>query len=292
VDLNTDFGATTPDGESIFSKPFGEMTSYETKLGQLVVKFLFEPDKPYGKSHIMASMSQNYFTDMANYLMKRLLAPEDIVPSIVTEEETVWNNIKANLPKDTLVKYLEKKENLDMYIEQLTRDARMAWNQEHKFRKALTETPFSFCYQVAIDSFPRKKSEDSNVVNSGVTPERKGVLSFYIEHRAETPPSPPATPDRDLIPEDKKQDVNGNDKLVVPKGKRKKRKKSQDERDLEKLRQSLQIDVANEGVIFEKEFPDETTEFFEQLNNWFHSAISNRAAAIEKIRSGNLNLYQ
>lgn len=182
--LNDELSQLNDGGTTVFSKPFGNKTSFQTRRtrgGRIVVTFLFDPNQPYDETHTAASITQDWTSAIRNELVKLLLPKSIRVPKTVSKQETVWANLKSALPKEVLKEYLmaDNHTKLDGVVEMITRLTEREYNEEKALTEALQTQPFSLTYAVAIDAYPAKLGTKKNV--STDLDERCGVLYFHIE---------------------------------------------------------------------------------------------------------------
>lgn len=276
--LNDDFSQQTSAGDNIFTKPLGARTFFRTESNGLVcAAFYFDPKKKYGEDHFMASVTNDWMSDMREALTKTLLDPKDIAPKTKTLEETIWDQMTSLLPKETLAKNLfSDKKLFEKYTTLLKESVTKNFREEEALQQALQTKKFSFSFEVAIDAYPSELGGN----NEKKTGEQTGVLTFHLE----------GIPDGVIPKEEKKvvekEEADGNNR------KAKKRKTDDDsakESDAEKLLRELALTelMKNAEVQTTKNFPHTATQFFEMVNRWFSSVVSRRATKLEKANNRN-----
>lgn len=271
--LNDDFSATTPAGDSIFDKPLGARTIFQTPTGgAIVASFVFDPKQKYSEDHIMASVTTDYMAELRDGLTKCLLDPKDIVSKTKTLEETVWEQLTTSLPKETLAKNLfNDKELFDQYKQIITTNATKSYIEEDLLTKAMREKAFSFSFEIAIDAYPGDLGSKETKKNGN----RTGVLTFHIEGIPDG-----KVPEAASAPEDEDEQRT-----------RTKKRKTDDSKknDKDQLLDDLALTefYAHAHVEKVKKFHPSAYAFFEALNRWFGSVVSRRSAKLEKDRNRN-----
>jgi len=293
--LNDDFGAQTPSGDNIFNKPVADKTIFKTDFGTVTGSFLFDPSEEFGNRHVLASITTDFMSELRDALTAHLLDPKDIAPKKKSYEETLWDNIVANVPKENLAKNVfNDQKKLKEYMEIITSAVESSYREEDKFTTALNSTSYSFSFQVAIDHYPGKATSN---LNSKKADNKTGVLTFHLEAKSKDEAKTGQKKKSSATPADVKEEKKTDDQQ------KSKKRKTMSDRD-EKLAKSKEMreEILNkhglldsfaktDAVIHEKTFPITATQFFEQLGRWFSACVSNRAAKLEKQRNRN-SLYQ
>lgn len=271
--LNDDFGATTPAGDSIFSKALGSRTVFRTpNKGALIASFVFDPKQRYTDNHIMASVITDYMSELRDGLTRYLLDPKDIVPKTKTLEETLWEHY-TTLPKGTLKFLFNDPTIFSAYKTHIAQSVGKTYHEEEVLTKHMSEKPFSYAMEIAIDAYPGEK--ESHVKDSNQP--RMGVLTFHLE----------GIPDGNvaLAKETKEEEDGAKTKKRKTDGEQKRSEKEQLLYDL-----SLTDYYGHAHVDSVKEFPPTASQFFEELGRWFTSVVTRRSAKLEKDQSRN-HLY-
>jgi len=295
--LNDDFAATTPSGDSVFSKPLGEKCEWNLPKGRkLSVAFLFDPKQKFSRDNVLASITSDYMADLRDHLTKHLLEEKDIAPKTKTLEETMWDTITTTLPKETLAKNIfNKPEKLEEYMRILKQNVEASFTEETKMTEALKTKDFNFSFMVAIDNYPQEIRNKKQVRG-----EKTGVLTFYLKsHDASTTAATGDAAEMNGVKKDKKDKKDKKEKekgesnsMVVSK-----KRKYDDEKDepsaKEKLVRELGIkdQLVDAEVVGQKDFPLTATLFFDAFARWFSSIVSSSATKAEKARNRN-PLYQ
>lgn len=287
--LNDDFSGQTAAGDNIFSKPMGAKTYFRTTSGGLVVvSFMFDPKKPYGDDHNMASVTSDWLSDMRDSITKHLLDPKHIASKLKTLEETMWDQLTSLLPKETVAKNLfADKEAFKTYTALVRSSVEKTYTEETELTKALTTKKFSFSYEIAIDAYPSALGGNNEKRTNGP---KTGVLTFHMEG---IPDGKIPEPAKEVETEADKDDPNRKSKKrkkddteAASNGKEKKTKKSQEAKDLLKELELTEC-YKNAHVDQLKHFPPTAATFFDMVNRWFSSVVSRRAAKLEKSRNRN-----
>lgn len=276
--LNDEFSGQTSAGDNIFSKPMGARTFFRTASGGLVVaSFIFDPSKVYGEDHNMASVTSDWMLDMRDALTKQLLDPKDIVSKTKTLEETMWDQMTSLLPKETLAKNLfADKATFDAYTDLLKKNVEKNFNEEKCLTEKMNDSEYSFSFEVAIDAYPSALG-GNNEQKTGE--DRTGVLTFHLG----------SIPDG-KIPEPKPE----ADETAADSNRKSKKRKTRDgegdkKSDVKKLIKELGLQemYAKSSLNQHKTFPHSASQFFENLNRWFSSVVSRKAAKLEKANNRN-----
>lgn len=267
--LNDDFCATTPAGDSVFTKIMGSRTVFETPgKGAVVASFIFDPKQKYSDNHIMASVVTDYMAELRDALTRHLLDPKDIAPKPKTLEETIWEQLTSALPKDTLNKNLfSDKPTFEAYKELLTTNVTKSFNEEELLTKAMREKAYHFAFEIAIDAYPGEMGAKENKPNGP----KCGVLTFYLEG----------------IPDGNVPQVKDEKEEEEEPAKTKKRKTDGDgskksEKDQMLADLALAEFVGRATVETSKKFPPTATMFFESMGRWFSSVVTRKSAKLEK----------
>lgn len=283
--LNDDFAATTPSGDSVFSKPLGDKCIWKTSNGTVSVSFFFDPKQKFGRHNILASVSNDYMSDIRDQITKMLLDPKDIAPKTKTFEETYWDTITSTLPKETLAKNIfSKPEKLEEYTALLTKNVKASFNEEELMTKALKERAFNFAYEMAIDAYPQQLRGKKPAPG-----EKLGVLTIHIQ----------GIVGGDTATDEKEESSEGGDSNQTTVKKRKldngasspAREKEISERAKIIKELGIKDGLATARVHNIKEFPLTATQFFEAVGRWFASTVSTSASKLEKARNRN-PIYQ
>lgn len=285
--LNDDFAAVTPAGDSVFAKITGEKCTWKTATGGVSVSFVFDPKRKFSRDAVLASVSVDYLAEFREQLTRHLLDEKDIAPKQKTMEESYWDTVTSTLPKETLAKNVfNDASKLKEYMDLLRNNVTSSYREETKMREALTTKPYTFCYEIAIDSYPQQMGGRGK--KSGGKGEKTGLLTIIIQ----------GVPNGD---EEKKAADAATTAVVVSEAPTKKRKLSsndngkKEETEKEKLIGDLGIKAAMAGpathTYSNKEFPLTATLFFEALGRWFASTVGAAASKLEKDRNRN-PIYQ
>lgn len=288
--LNDDFAATTPSGDSVFSKPLGDKCIWKTPTGTVSVAFFFDPKQKFGRHNILASVSNDYMSDIRDQMTKMLLDPKDIASKTKTFEETYWDTITSTLPKETLAKNIfSKPENLKEYTTLLTKNVRASFNEEELMTKALKERAFNFAYEMAIDAYPQQLRGKKPAPG-----EKLGVLTIHIqgvvggeaaeekEKSSQAGSEGKAGSSNETVVKKRKLD-NGASSPTTAK------EISERAKIIKEL--GIKEGLAAAKVHGIKEFPLTATQFFEAVGRWFASTVSTSASKLEKARNRN-PIYQ
>jgi hypothetical protein len=287
--LNDDFAAQTPSGDNIFNKPVADSTVFDTEFGSVTASFLFDPSQEFGNRHILASITTDFMSELRDALTAHLLDPKDIAPKKKSYEETLWDNIVSNVPKENLAKNVfNDAKKLKQYMDVISTAVETTYREEDKFTTALNSTEYSFSFQVAIDHYPGKATD----MNSKRPDNKSGVLTFHLEatkSKGETA----GKKTKETPKEEKKTDDNHKSKKRKTTSDRETKLAKAKEMREEVLTKHKLLDSFTKAdtIIHEKKFPITATQFFEQLGRWFSACVSNRAAKLEKQRNRN-SLYQ
>lgn len=275
--LNDDFSGQTPQGENIFAKAMGNKTVFKTETGGFVsVSFIFDPKQPYGDDHHMASVTSDWMTDMRETLTKHILDAKDIAPKTKTLEETIWDQLTSLLPKETLAKNLfTEKKTFELYCDMIKAATTKTFKEEEALTDALQKKAFSFSFQIAIDAYPSSVNSNGHTKN---VVDKTGVLTFHIE----------GVPDGSL-PSAVKEETVASPEANNRKSKKRKATDSDKENDAKKLLSDLALTTYYEKAFVQKDklFPVTASTFFDAVNRWFSSAVSNKAQKLQKASNRN-----
>lgn len=290
--LNDDFAAQTPSGDNIFNKPVADKTIFTTEFGTVTASFLFDPSQEFGNRSILASITTDFMSELRDALTNHLLDPKDIAPKKKPYTETLWDNIVANVPKETLAKniFCDKKK-LDEYLHTITSSVEVSYREEDTFTNVLQDSEYSFSFEVAVDHYPGKSAASKD------NDSKCGVLTFHlnakkkVEEKEEKKKAEKVEEKEEKKTEDgdnqksKKRKFNSNDKET------KKAKAKEMREEVLKENGLLESFASTVACVQDKKFPTTATQFFEQLGRWFNACVSNRASKLEKQRNRN-TLYQ
>jgi len=280
--LNDDFSGQTPAGDNIFAKPLADRTFFRTPTGGLVMaSFLFDPKKSYGEDHQMASVMSDWLGDLRDALTKILVDEKDLVPKTKSLEETIWDQMTALLPKETLAKNLfAEKATFDAYTSLLKANVTKVYTEEKSLTEKLRTEKFCFSFEIAIDGYPQ-------ALNGGKKEEKRtdrmGVLTFNIMGLPDgVIPMPAGAPKKAV----KEEDNRKTKKRKAPDSDDKKEPKASD---ADKLLIDLGLKEHYDGATKNslKKFPHSASQFFDAVNRWFSGVVSRKAAKLEKDKSRN-----
>eukprot|EP00808_Paulinella_micropora_P020478 g52958.t1 len=299
---------TTPSGDTLFKKPFGDSTSWKTPNGSLTLKFVFDNMATYDNTFILSSLTGDWAAEMRRLLTKKFLDPSDIVPENNTLEDEKWELYQKMNPR-IMAMYLEDPQLKAGYAAWLVKTMTQEYKEEELLTKALQTRSFRFLFRIAIDAYPQNKHLPKDIQ---LAPgERQGVLTFCLEgrqggdastdtagvdvtqdeknkKRAASPTaeaeeaeegqaSEPTTPGKKKKSKKNKQPSKSkSDSLAVTGGKRE-RSKSSHTLELEDVLQELDFPknyTQEPDCIFQKEMPNSAVKFFDEMGIWFNSALS------------------
>lgn len=289
--LNDDFAATTPSGDSVFSKPLGDKCVWKTPNGSVSVAFFFDPKQKFGRHNILASVSNDYMSDIRDQLTKMLLDEKDIASKTKTYEETYWDTITSTLPKETLAKNIfSKPEQLKEYTDLLTKNVKASFNEEELITKALQTRNFNFAYEMAIDAYPQQLRGKKPAPG-----EKLGVLTIHIQGvEGENEATAEEKKESDTTKaEDSTSGTSNSNAIVVKKRKLDNGSAAGEPSERAKILKELGIaeGLKSASVFSVKEFPLTASQFFDAVGRWFGSTVSTSAGKLEKARNRN-PIYQ
>lgn len=286
--LNDDFSGQTAAGDNIFSKPMGAKTYFRTETGGLVgVSFMFDPKKPYGDDHHMASVTSDWMADMRDALLRHLLDAKDIAPKLKSLEETIWDQLTQLLPKETIAKNLfADKTAFQAYTAMIKSTVEKTYTEESKLTDALIEKKFSFSFEIAIDAYPSALGGNNE---KRVNEPKTGVLTFHMEGIPDGKmPEPEKTEDTEEKGDDANRKSKKRKKDDTDSASSGKEKKSKNKEAKELLKDLQLTECFNRAHIEHlKHFPPTAATFFDMVNRWFSSVVSRRATKLEKSRNRN-----
>jgi len=273
--LNEDLAQRNPAGENVFKKPFGDRTRFKTPSGGTVdVTFLFDPDLPFDSSFVLASITTDYTAEMKYQLTKHLVGEKEMAPRAPSIDEVLWASLKKNLPAEAFAKnLLSDKKELAAYLALIKTQVEASYSEEQKLTKAMVSKPFKFIFRIAVDAYPQKMAHATD--HKTKPGQKRGVLIFLLEGKLKEIKDSPTTAVGDVDKEKTKETLGGGEE------RKRKRKRVKEERmpkeAMEELLTTLKMipqDLEKGHIVWEKEFPETATEFFDQVAAWFSSVVA------------------
>ncbi|KNC54997.1 uncharacterized protein AMSG_10245 [Thecamonas trahens ATCC 50062] len=292
MDLNDAFAATTDTNRPIFTKVFGDTTTWQTKVGTITFSFVFDPKANYEKSAIMASAWSDPVEEFKKELQRHLLSDEDFAP-MASEQEVVWEYIKANVPAELLVKHVAS---IDEYMTMLEARAKKEYHELVAFTDALKTRAFDFAVQVAIDAYPvpkekrRGSGRKSPAVEENGGP--RGVCILHVQHelRDESEAASRGGPSAmTLAP----PSAAAGDETSSPRlRERSLSNASQESADFASTNLGASLELGDAVALrTAKKFPRDAADFFAQVEAWLQATIKKRTQELVEAASMSSTLY-
>jgi len=304
--LNDEFSVSMPTGENVFTKAFGDRTTFKTPNGSVTVSMVFNPTQRWTGTAILASATTDYMNEIREKMCDMLLKNKDLAPRQASLKEKQWRTILQTLPNETLSKHVfSDKAKLNEYINILNQ-TNEAQNKEDKLlTEALKIQDYNFSFEIALDAFPtpdrNKHAREKSVITL-----KTGTVTFYFEGvtNKETKKIPG---DLDKMMTDNispmktqvKQSQScpsspSNEVRALVKRKIVTNKERTEKEELNKLRESLGLNKpewTNAKTVVEKKFPLSASLFFDAVSAWFTCTLHTRSRNLQDKKDRN-HIYQ